>query len=93
MVPTFPCLRTDRTFTASTGLDQGHQIPNGIVRPQKTAILSRLYFRKTAMKPPVLESGTSVKMWGMEGTGIIRLSGTVALPTEEKTLMLIITAP
>ena len=29
------------------------------------------------MKPPVLESGTSVKMWGMAETGIIRLSGTV----------------
>ena len=41
--------------------------------------------RKTDMKPPVLESGTSVKMWGMAGTGITRLSGTVARPTEEKT--------
>ena len=39
------------------------------------------------MKPPVLESGTSVKMWGMAGTGIIRLSGTVERPTEEGTAM------
>ena len=39
------------------------------------------------------QSGTSVKMWDMEGTGITRSSGIVALPTEEKTLMLIITAP